>query len=55
VALNETFNYVLVYNAGDTVHTVTISDTVPAATTVLGAGVSLLVYTDQAFFPVVLK
>jgi len=37
VALNETFNYLLVYNAGDTAHTVTISDTLPAATTVLGA------------------
>ncbi|MCG3212655.1 MAG: hypothetical protein FOGNACKC_06330 [Anaerolineae bacterium] len=38
VAVGETFNYLLAYNAGDSAHTVTISDTVPAATTVLGAG-----------------
>ncbi|GAB4451301.1 MAG: hypothetical protein Kow0031_33880 [Anaerolineae bacterium] len=37
VALNESFNYLLVYNAGDSAHTVTISDTVPTATTVLAA------------------
>jgi hypothetical protein len=38
VAENETFNYLLVYRAGDSGHTVTISNNVPAATTVLGAG-----------------
>jgi hypothetical protein len=35
VAPNETFNYRLVYNAGDSAHTVTISNTVPISTTVL--------------------
>jgi hypothetical protein len=37
VASTETFAYQLVYFAGNTAHTVTINDTVPAATTVLGA------------------
>ncbi len=37
VPQNGTFNYLLVYHAGDTAHTVTISDTVPITTTVLGA------------------
>lgn len=37
VAVGETFSYLLVYNAGDSGHTVTISDNVPPATTVLGA------------------
>jgi hypothetical protein len=37
VALDETFEYRLSYAAGDDAHTVTISDTVPDATTVVGA------------------
>ncbi len=37
VRLGATFDYVLTYAAGDAAHTVTISDTVPAATTVLTA------------------
>ena len=37
-ALGETFNYLLVYDAGSGAgHTVVLSDTVPAATPVLGA------------------
>jgi hypothetical protein len=34
---NETFNYLLVYHAGDSGHTVVIDDTVPAGTTVIDA------------------
>jgi hypothetical protein len=37
VAENETFHYLLIYHAGDTAHTVVISDTVPSATTVITA------------------
>ena len=37
MAENESFNYLLVYRAGDSSHSVTISDNVPAATSVLGA------------------
>jgi hypothetical protein len=37
VAENETFNYRLTYSAGDSAHTVFISDTVPVATTVITA------------------
>jgi hypothetical protein len=37
VGEGETFHYLLVYNASDTAHSVTISDTVPAATTVITA------------------
>ena len=51
VAKNETFNYLLVYNAGDSAHTVTIADNVPAATDVLGVSGSKSpspTFTDQA-------
>ncbi len=34
---DETFQYLLVYSTGDAAHTVAISDSVPAATTVIGA------------------
>ncbi len=37
IAIGETVEYRLVYEAGDTAHTVTISDTVPAATLVITA------------------
>jgi hypothetical protein len=37
VFLNETFTYTLTYNAGQSAHTVTITDAVPATTTVLSA------------------
>jgi hypothetical protein len=40
VGLGETFDYLLVYRAGDSAHTVTISDDVPPATTVMGASAS---------------
>lgn len=37
IGLGETFDYILSYDAGDTAHTVTITDDVPTATTVLTA------------------
>ncbi len=37
IAENETFHYLLVYSAGNMAHTIVISDTVPAATTVITA------------------
>ncbi len=37
VLKNDLFHYQLVYSVGDTAHTVTLSDTVPAATTVISA------------------
>jgi hypothetical protein len=37
VGENETFDYVLVYQAGDVAHTLTLTDAVPSATTVLDA------------------
>ncbi len=35
ISENETFHYLLIYRAGDTAHSVVISDTVPVATTVI--------------------
>ena len=40
VGEDETFDYVLLYQAGEVAHTLTISDVVPSATTVLGATAS---------------
>jgi hypothetical protein len=51
VAENEIFNYLLVYHADDSAHTVTIADNVPVATDVLGVSGSKSpnpTFTDQA-------